>query len=320
MMSVLFRLLVALCLASSLQAAAAQDLPAGPAEFTAAAGTALRPGSEAFNEAKIRHLSNQLYGQGDLQQLGRSFARDLIQHRPEVANGRAAMLAWIAQQRAVSPQRRLLIKHLIADRDLVFVHAQVTDTPANEFSGLNRYDFYRLDDGLVVEYWSVEAPAPRASVSGNSAFSDLFPQPAPRGSVSPQREALHRSLVRGLSEDVFGQRNFGLLDRFWAAGYLQHNPFVGNGRAALAAVIDFIAPAGSAYRVVRALAGDDLVVVCAQSTDPGGDPRNEFSGTAVCDLYRVNKLELVEHWDVLQAVPQTSASGNSMFSSLYRGH
>lgn len=301
-------LLLAAALSGTLSGAQAHEAAPGPRSAA----------EEAVNRARIEALIGQLNGGTDTHRLGAWFAHDLIQHHPAIANGRHAMLNWIHQQRQLAPQRRQTIRHLIADRDMVFVHAQLSDPPANEFGGINRYDFYRLDQGQVVEYWSVEAPAPAHSASGNSAFSDKYPTPAARGSVPAEREETNRLLVRTLSEEVFGKRQFGLLDRFWAEGYLQHNPYVANGRAALAAVIEYIAPAGASYRVVRSLAADDLAVVCAQSTDPGGDPRNEFSGYAVCDLYRVDKLALVEHWDAFQPVPATSASGNSMFSALYR--
>jgi len=60
--------------------------------------------------------------------------------------------------------------------------------------------------------------------------------------------------------------------------------------------------------------------VCAHVVDPVAKASDEFAGAVVCDLFRVANFELVEHWDLGQAIPSTSASGNSMVSRLYQGN
>ncbi|KFN42806.1 nuclear transport factor 2 family protein [Arenimonas oryziterrae] len=274
--------------------------------------------TEQLNKTLVTLFSNAMLSHTDIDKLRLFFARDLIQHDPAIADGRDAMIQWISAQRALTPARTLTIKHILADRDLVFVHSQLSPTPANEKSGRNRYDFYRLDRGVIVEHWAVSAGVAAQTASGNSQFSNLYSYPGTEPVVTEVREEANRLLVSELSNEVFDQRRFGLLNRFWSTGYLQHNPYVENGRTALAEVIEYIAPEGSNYRIVRSMSDGDLSVVCSQNTDPGVDATNEFTGAAVCDLYRVADFELVEHWDVAQGVPATTANGHSMFSDLYR--
>ncbi len=275
---------------------------------------------DGSNKAIALELSQAMLGSAPLETLGRYFAHNLIQHDPQVADGREAMLSWIATQRAQAPARALTVKHVVADKDLVFVHAQLSATPGDEMSGQNRYDIYRLDHGVVVEHWAYAAPAPTRSANGNSAFNNAYQYNGPAPAVPAERVQLHRQLASTLSTEVFSKRNFGLVDRFWNAGYLQHNPWVANGRAALQDALPYIAPPGAGYRIVHALAEGDLALVCAHGNDPGTNIADEFSGWAVCDLYRMVNLEMVEHWDVGQGVPSASANGHSMFSSLYRGN
>ena len=244
----------------------------------------------------------------------------VIQHDSLVTPGREGTAAWIRELRAKSPAQTMTVKHLLADGDMVFVHSHVSATPGNEMGGgTNRYDFYRMDKGWIVEHWAVKAKAPTRSANGNSQFSNLYAYPAtPAPAVmTPERTEMNRLMLVTLSDEVFDKKNFGLIDRMWGPNYLQHNPAVGNGRAALASVIQYIASPGSSYRVTRSMADGDLGVVCAQSLEQG-EAKNDYSGWIVCDMYRVANFELVEHWDVAQAVPATSLNGNSMFSSLYR--
>ena len=88
--------------------------------------------------------------------------------------------------------------------------------------------------------------------------------------------------------------------------YLQHNPQAGNG---LQAVKAFFAPLGPVdVEVHRMIAEGDLVAVHSHY--------KSFNMAGV-DIYRLNDDgKIIEHWDVLQPVPATTASGNDMFTQL----
>jgi len=88
--------------------------------------------------------------------------------------------------------------------------------------------------------------------------------------------------------------------------YAQHNPQAGNG---LQAVKDFFAPVGPVdVDVYRVLADGDFVVAHSHY--------KTFNMAGV-DIWRFNEDgKIIEHWDVLQPVPETTASGNDMFSQL----
>jgi len=266
--------------------------------------------AENANKQLVSRFVDAVLSAIDPDVVARQVAPNLIQHDPQVRNGRQGTAAWIRAMRQQSPAQTMTVKHILADGDMVFVQTHVAAQPADEMSGVNRYDFYRVDDGVIVEHWAYQAVAPNSSQTGNSAFSDLYTYATPRPPVPATRVDLNRELVQALSDEVFGKRNFGILDRFWDTGYLQHNPYVGNGRAALASVIQYIATPTTRYRLVHGVADGDLAVVCAQVTDTSVNAEDEYAGNAVCDMYRVANLELVEHWDVVQKVPMSSLNGN----------
>ncbi len=98
----------------------------------------------------------------------RFFGDELVQHSPDIAAGKAALIAHardLADSRAAEG-RKLEIARIIADGDLVLTHARVT-TSADP-RGVARVDLYRVDNGKIVEHWDVVQPIPPFSAAGHS--------------------------------------------------------------------------------------------------------------------------------------------------------
>lgn len=106
--------------------------------------------------------------------------------------------------------------------------------------------------------------------------------------------------------DAFRAGDTDAFDELIVEEYVQHNPQAGNG---LQAVKEFFAPVGPVdVEVHRVIGEGDLVAVHSHY---------KTWNMAGVDIFRLDDDgRIVEHWDVLQQVPETTASGNDMFSQL----
>ncbi|WP_322866208.1 nuclear transport factor 2 family protein [Aquicoccus sp. G2-2] len=98
--------------------------------------------------------------------------------------------------------------------------------------------------------------------------------------------------------------------RYAGADYIQHNPHVGDGKAAFIAYFEEMAAGypGKQVTIKRSFAEGNHVILHCHQVWPDG---LEYAGI---DIFRLDDAgKVVEHWDVLQEVPETSANGNGMF-------
>ncbi len=99
-------------------------------------------------------------------------------------------------------------------------------------------------------------------------------------------------------------------ERYLGDRYTQHNPWVGDGPDAF---VEYFERMNAEYpeksiEFVRAVAEADLVAVHTHQVWPGGD---EY---VTMDFFRFDDAgKIVEHWDAVQQVPETSANPNTMY-------
>lgn len=93
--------------------------------------------------------------------------------------------------------------------------------------------------------------------------------------------------------------------------YIQHNPNAPTGRDATLEVLDAAVRNNPdlTHNVKRVVWGDANLVAVHHHFRRTKDER----GWAVVDLLRIENGYIVEHWDVMQEVPETARNDNGMF-------
>ena len=92
--------------------------------------------------------------------------------------------------------------------------------------------------------------------------------------------------------------------------YTQHTPFAANGFDGLKAYVKWIAEnyPNTRGEIKRVFADGDFVLLHCHYTGFFGK-----NGDAIIDIFRLEGGKVVEHWDVIQAIPDHALNSNTMF-------
>ena len=121
----------------------------------------------------------------------------------------------------------------------------------------------------------------------------------------------NKSIIREWNELAINQRKpEEAVAKYLGPNYRQHNPGAADGPEPFIETVKRFAQNFPDLRMVskRMVAEGDYVVLHSHLILKPGD-----RGMAIVDIFRLENGKIVEHWDVLQEVPETSANNNTMF-------
>jgi predicted SnoaL-like aldol condensation-catalyzing enzyme len=133
-----------------------------------------------------------------------------------------------------------------------------------------------------------------------------------RGQCSPAQVQRNKANVVAYYTTAFNNKNPELaVAKYGGPVYIQHNPLAADGFDAFIAFVKSYTQQFPQLHVdIKRVIGECNMVVTHSHITTSPDDR----GNAVADFFRLNrKGKVVEHWDVIQPVPETSANDNTMF-------
>lgn len=120
----------------------------------------------------------------------------------------------------------------------------------------------------------------------------------------------NKKMVVDFYNEVFNKHNIDIIPKYVSEDYKQHNPFVADGRKAFMDFFkeDFVKNSNSSAEIKRVVAEGDTVALHVHSRTNSQD-----KGVAIVDIFRIKDGKIVEHWDVIQEIPNETANNNTMF-------
>jgi predicted SnoaL-like aldol condensation-catalyzing enzyme len=151
----------------------------------------------------------------------------------------------------------------------------------------------------MVRYFVIVGAVLIASLAGRTALA----------ADAAQMEQNKKNAV-AFEDAALNQKDFDAASKYLGPRYTQHNPTAPDGPEGLKGYIAFLKEkfpqSHSEHKHVFA-DGDYVIVHDHAVREPGS------RGLAIFNLYKFANGKVVEHWDVIQPVPETAQNSNGMF-------
>ena len=120
----------------------------------------------------------------------------------------------------------------------------------------------------------------------------------------------NKKTVLEFYEAGLNQKDFDAAAKFIGPRSVQHNPTAPDGVEGFNAFLGFLREKfpDSHSEIKRAFGDGDYVILHVHSVREKGS-----RGRAIVDIFKLEGGKIVEHWDVVQEVPEKAANSNGMF-------
>ncbi len=138
-------------------------------------------------------------------------------------------------------------------------------------------------------------------------------KPTTDSDTGKQQLEANKKLVLEFYDLAFNKKDLSSVDKYLDENYIQHNPQFLTGRAGFVKGVTDLLKQYPNWKTSfkRVIAEGDLVVVHCWAQPDSTNPKDR--GLAIIDIFRIDNGKVMEHWDVIEPVPEKSANDNTMF-------
>ena len=120
----------------------------------------------------------------------------------------------------------------------------------------------------------------------------------------------NKKTVQAFYDFLINKKDFKSASKYIGSRYTQHNPLLPDQPEGLEVFVDFLKSnyPDAKSEIKRLFAEGDYVILHVHSVRI---PNTR--GRAIFELFKLENGKIVEHWDTIQEIPETSANPNGMF-------
>ena len=120
----------------------------------------------------------------------------------------------------------------------------------------------------------------------------------------------NRKNVLAFYESAINRKDYDAASKYIGSHYIQHNPRISDGVEGFKAFIGYLNKTFPALHsdIKKIFVDGDFVILHNHAVREPGE-----SGRAIIDIFRLEDGKVVEHWDVMQDIPENSLNLNGMF-------
>lgn len=217
------------------------------------------------------------------------------QHNPNVATGLQAILDLHEQMPLDKVYTNVVRK--FQDGDIGFVHVDYF-----LFEPTVAFDIHRFENGVSVEHWDNLQTNPKKLNKSGRTMTD-----GKTKAKDHHKTEVNKTLVQSFVQNVLINGQTGLVSNYFRGNELiQHNPHMGDGVEEFLNMLEQWKKEGQPqiyHEIHKVLGEGNFVLVLSEGSFKG-------EHVAFYDLYRIEEDKIVEHWDVVETIPEPGKRKN----------
>lgn len=249
---------------------------------------------ELSNRDKAEVIQNSIETE-TLAEIGLISPTSYKQHNPNVATGLQAILGLHDQMPMEKVYTNVVRK--FQDGDYGFVHVDYF-----LFEPTVAFDIHRFENGISVEHWDNLQTNPKKLNKSGRTMTD-----GKTKAKDHHKTEVNKTLVKDFVQNVLINGQIELVSNYFKGDELiQHNPHMGDGVQEFLNVLEQWKKDDKpqTYSKIHKVLGEgNFVLVLSEGTF-------KEAHVAFYDLYRVEEDKIIEHWDVVETIPEAGKQKN----------